>query len=122
MKYEPLWERFEAIAPDGTPCTAQFVRAGFLTLADRPELYFFRVARGPDASPKAAEEVVVGISGESLARFEKPRRRLSREEKIDLTGWLLKENIEAGKPLDSNNLFIRDDELAALAGELGIPR
>ncbi len=75
-----------------------------------------------DASPKAAEEVVVGISGESLARFEKPGRRLSREEKIDLTGWLLKKNIEAGKALDSNNLFIRDDELAALAGELGIPR
>ena len=122
MKYEPLWERFEAIAPDGTPCTVQFLRAGFLTLADRPELYFFRVTRGADASPNAAEEVVVGISGDSLARFEKPRRRLSREEKIDLTGWLLKKNIEAGKALDSNNLFIRDDELAALAGELGIPR
>jgi hypothetical protein len=122
MKYEPLWERFEAIAPDGTPWTVQFVRAGFLTLADRPELYFFRVARGVDASPKAAEEVVVGISGESLARFEKPRRRLSREEKIDVAGLLLKRSIEVGKALDSTNLFIRDDELAALAAELGIPR
>lgn len=122
MKYEPLWERFEAIAPDGTSCKVQFLRAGFLTLADRPELYFFRVARGADVSPNAAEEVVVGISGESLARFEKPRRRLSREEKIDLAGLLLKRSIEVGKSLDSNNLFIRDDELVALAGELGIPR
>jgi hypothetical protein len=122
VKYEPLWERFEASAPDGTPCTVQFIRAGFLTLADRPELYFFRVTRGADASPNAAEEVVVGISGDSLARFEKPRRRLSREEKIDVAGSLLKRRIEVGKALDSNNLFIRDDELAVLAGELGIPR
>ena len=108
--------------PDGTPCKVQFLRAGFLTLADRPELYFFRVARGTDVSPNPSEEVVVGVSGDSLARFEKPRRRLSREEKIDLAGLLLKRSIEAGKSLDSNNLFIRDDELAALAGELGIPR
>jgi hypothetical protein len=122
MKYEPLWERFEAIAPDGTPCTVEFLRAGFLTLADRPELYFFRLVRAAEASPNAAEEVVVGISGDSLARFEKPRRRLSREEKIDVAGLLLKRSIEVGKALDSNNLFVRDDELAALAGELGIPR
>lgn len=122
MKYEPFWERFKAIAPDGTPCTVQFLRAGFLTLADRPELYFFRVVRAAEASPNAAEEVVVGISGESLARFEKPRRRLSREEKIDVAGLLLKRSIEVGKALDSNNLFIRDDQLAALAAELGILR
>jgi hypothetical protein len=122
MKYEPLWERFEAIAPDGTPSKVQFLRAGFLTLADRPELYFFRVSHGADAPPNAAEEVVAGISGDSLARFERPRRRLSREEKIDLVGLLLKRNIEAGKALDSNNLFIRDEALAELAGELGIPR
>jgi hypothetical protein len=122
MKYEPLWERFEAIAPDGTPCKVQFLRAGFLTLADRPELYFFRVTRGADASPNAVEEVVAGISGGSLARFEKPRRRLSREEKIDLAGLLLKRSIEVGKALDSNNLFIRDDQLAALTGDLEIPR
>lgn len=122
MKYEPLWERFEAIAPDGTPSEVQFLRAGFLTLADRPELYFFRVAPAAETSPNAAEEVAVGISGGSLARFEKPRRRLSREEKIDVAGLLLKRSIEAGKALDSNNLFIRDDELAVLTAELGIPR
>jgi hypothetical protein len=33
----------------------------------------------------------------------------------------LKKNMEAGKTLDSTNLFIRERELAALAGELGIP-
>jgi hypothetical protein len=122
MKYEPLWERFEAIAPDGTRYAAQFLRAGFLTLGDRPELFFFRVTRGADALENSAEEVVVGISGGSLKGFEKARRRLSREEKIDLAALLLKSSVEAGKALDSNNLFIRDDELAVLAGELGIPR
>lgn len=121
MKYEPLWERFEAIAPDGTRYAAQFLRAGFLTLGDRPELYFFRVARGADASESSAEEVVVGISGSSLKEFEKARRRLSREEKVDLAALLLKRSIEAAKALDSNNLFIREGELTALAGELGIP-
>ena len=121
MKYEPLWERFEAIAPEGAPCAVCFLRAGFLTVSDRPELYFFRVTRAAGASGSTPEEVVVGISGDSLKRFQKPRRSLSREEKIDLTGLLLKKNIEAGKALDSNNLFIRDHELAILAGELGIP-
>ncbi len=122
MKYEPLWERFEASAPQGTRYMAQFLRAGFLTLGDRPELYFFRVTRAEGASENAAEEVAVGIAGDSLKRFERARRGLSREEKIDLAGLLLKKNMEAGKALDSTNLFIRDDELALLAGELGVPR
>jgi hypothetical protein len=122
MKYEPLWERFEAIAPEGERCAVQFLRAGFLTLGDRPELYFFRVTRAADAPESASEEVAVGLSGDALKRFGKTRRSLSREEKIDLAGLLLKKNIEAGKALDSSNLFIRDDELAALAGELGVPR
>jgi hypothetical protein len=122
VKYEPLWERFEAIAPDGTRYTVQFLRAGFLTLGDRPELYFFRITRAADASDNAAEEVAVGLSGDALKRFEKTRRRLSREEKIDLTGLLLKKNMEAGKALDSKNMLIRDEELAGLASELGIPR
>jgi hypothetical protein len=121
MKYEPLWERFEAIAPSGARCTVQFLRAGFLTLGDRPELYFFRVTRTPDAPQNSAEEVVVGLSGNALKGFQTERRSLSREEKIDLAGLLLKKSIEAGKTLDSNNLFIREEGLAALAGELGIP-
>lgn len=121
MKYEPLWERFEVIAHDGTRCTVQFLRAGFLTLGDRPELFFFRVTRVAGASPKPDEDVAVGISGDALKKFQNERRSLSREEKIDITGLLLKKNLEAGKTLDSTNLFIRERELAALAGELGIP-
>ena len=121
MKYEPLWERFEVIAPDGTRCSVQFLRAGFLTLGDRPELFFFRVTRVTGAGPDAGEEVAVGISGDALKRFQNERRSLSREEKVDVAGLLLKKNMEAGKTLDSNNLFIRDRELADLTGELGIP-
>lgn len=120
MKYEPIWERFEAIAPSGARCAVQFLRAGFLTLGDRPELYFFRLTRSADAPQNSAEEVVVGLSGDALQSFQKQRRSLTREEKIDLAGLLLKKGIEAGKALDSNNLFIREEGLAALAGELGI--
>ena len=72
MKYEPRFEWFECRGPDGTHRVAQFVRAGFLTAGDNPELYFFRVAGG---------EVAVGISGSALRRFEQGRRRLNREEK-----------------------------------------
>ena len=37
----------------------------------------------------SGEEVVVGISGNALKRFEGTGRRLSREEKIDIAGLLL---------------------------------
>ena len=109
MTYEPSWERFEATPPDGKSRSVEFIRAGFLTAGDQPELYFFRVA---------GEQVVVGISGSALRRFEE-RRRLSREEKTDLAGLMLKRQIEAGTSLDSQNLFLRDGELAKLASELG---
>ena len=122
MKYEPLFERFEATAPDGIRRIGEFLRAGFLTMGDRPELYFFRLTRASDSSAAATEEVAVGISGEALKKsFQKRRRSLSREEKIDLAGLLLKKTIEAGTALDSTNLYIRDEELAQLAGELAIP-
>jgi hypothetical protein len=111
MTYEPRWERFEVLAPDGKLLPVEFIRAGFLTAGDQPELYFFRVS---------GEQVVVGISGSALRRFEK-LRRLSREEKIDLAGLMLKRRLEAGAALDSQNLFLRDEELATLAGELNIP-
>ena len=88
------------------------VKAGFLTAGDQPELYFFRVA---------GEEVVVGMSGNSLRRFQQGRKSLSREAKIDLAGLLLKNQIEAGTALESKNLFLRDEELARLAGDLGFP-
>ena len=94
---------------DGKRREVEFVRAGFLAQGDRPELFFFRVN---------GEETVVGISGGSLARFERGRRRLTREEKIDVAGRWLKRQIDAGLPLDSRSLYIQDDELANLAIEL----
>jgi hypothetical protein len=112
MSYESRFERFEAAGPDGAERAVEFRRAGFLTAGDRPELYFFRVA---------GDEVVVGISGSALERFEQGRRRLSREEKIDVAGLWLKRQIAAGTACDSQHLFIRDTELAELAGELGFP-
>lgn len=112
MSYESRFERFEAAGPDGKQRAVEFGRAGFLTAGDRPELYFFRVA---------GEEIVVGLSGNALQRFEQGRRRLSREEKIDVAGLWLRKQIMAGVPCDSSNLFIRDKELAELAGELGLP-
>ena len=90
----------------------EFRRAGFLTAGDRPELYFFRVA---------GDEVVVGISGSALQEFERGRRRLSREEKIDVAGLWLRRQIAAGTASDSRNLLVRERELAELAGELGFP-
>ena len=110
MKYEPRFERFEAKGPDGRNLPVEFRRAGFLTLGDKPELYFFAVA---------GDETVVGISGSALKRVEQGRR-LSREEKIDLAGLWLKRQIEAGVNLDSQNLFLRDEELAKMAGDLRI--
>ena len=79
MKNESLWERFEAMGPEGTRWAVRFLRAGFLTLGDHPELYFFRVTHAAEVPEGASEEVVVGISGDALNRFEKDRRSLSRE-------------------------------------------
>ena len=109
MTYEPIYERFEVVGPGGSRLEVNFVRAGVLTQGDRPELFFFRVN---------GEEAVVGISGLSLSRFEHGRSRLSREQKIDITGRWLKRQIDAGLPLDSRSLYIQDDELANLASEL----
>jgi hypothetical protein len=109
MTYEPLYERFEVLGSGGTRLGVEFIRSGFLAQGDRPELFFFQIN---------GEETVVGISGASLARFERGRRRLSREQKIDLAGRWLKRQMEAGKPLNSGSLYIQDDELANLAIEL----
>jgi hypothetical protein len=114
VSYESRFERFEVVGPDGEQRAVEFGRAGFLTAGDRPELYFFRVAGEQD-------EIVVGISGSALQRFEQGRRRLSREEKIDAAGLWLKKQMAAGASSDSSNLFIRDKQLAKLAGELGFP-
>ena len=122
MKYEPQYERLVAEGPGQKRYEAEFLRAGFLTLGDSPELYFFRLRELQENEAHGKEEeAVVGISGRALGSFEAGRRRLSREEKIDLAGLLLKQRIEAGKALDSQNLFIRDEELARLSKELGLP-
>ena len=112
MQYEPRFERFEAVGPRGGRSTVVFLRSGFLTAGDQPELYFFSVD---------GNEVVVGISGNALRVFQRGRRFFSREEKIDLAGFLLKRRMEAGTALESQNLFLRDEELARIAAELGIP-
>jgi len=112
MPYEPIYERFQVAAPDGSRCSVEFVRSGFLAQGDRPELFFFRVD---------GEETVVGISGSSLTRFERGRNRLTREQKIDVAGRWLKRQIEAGALLDSRSLYIQDNELANLANELDFP-
>jgi hypothetical protein len=109
MTSEPLHERFEVANPGGDLLVVEFVRSGFLAQGDRPELFFFRVN---------GEETVVGISGKSLKRFEAGRRRLTREQKIDVSGLWLKRQIEAGALLDSGSLYIQDDDLANLANEL----
>lgn len=111
MAYKPVYERFDAAGPDGRRRTVQFIKAGFLAQGDRPELFFFRVN---------GEEVVVGISGGALERTQRGRRHFSREEKIDLAGLLLKRQIEAGAPLGSRNLYVRDEEFARLASDLGL--
>jgi hypothetical protein len=120
VNYEPLYERFTAAGPDGSTAEIAFLKSGFLAMGDRPELFFFRAAGGrADAGPR---EIVVGISGDALRRFEQVRpRRLSREEKIDVAGRWLKRQWETGAALDSAHLLIRDDELQRMAAELGLP-
>ncbi|MGO9641238.1 MAG: hypothetical protein ACLP1Y_08045 [Candidatus Acidiferrales bacterium] len=110
MRYEPLYERFEASGAEGKRRSVEFVKSGFLTVGDRPELFFFRVD---------GEEAVVGISGGALDRFQTGRRRFSREEKVDLAGLWLKRQLEAGTPLDSAHLLLRDEDLGRTAAELG---
>ena len=120
MSHESVYERFEVVGAGGNRVAIHFVRAGTLTQGDRPELFFFRVtAAGGSASPPVkGEETVVGISGLSLARFERGRDRLTREQKIDVAGRWLMRQIESGRHLDSRSLYIQDDELAHLASEL----
>ena len=57
---------------------------GFLAQGDWPELFFFRVN---------GEETVVGVSDASLARFERGRGCLTREQQIDVAGrWLKRQS------------------------------
>lgn len=97
--------------PDGRSHAVEFVKGGFLAAGDQPELFFFRVD---------GEQAIVGISGESLQQFQRRRRYLSREEKIDIAGLHLQRQVEAGQPLDSEHLYLRDRQLEALTAELGL--
>jgi hypothetical protein len=72
VKYEPRYERFTAAGPDGATFDVEFVKSGFLAMGDRPELFFFRAAGGEAAA--GSTEIVVGISGDALRRFERGRR------------------------------------------------
>ncbi len=111
LRYEPQYERFAARGPAGEQLRVEFIRAGWLTAGDRPELYFFKVD---------GEDVVVGISGSALQILQQGRRSLSREEKLDIAGLYLKKQLEAGRPLQVETLFIQADELSGLLRELGI--
>ncbi|MCL6481045.1 MAG: hypothetical protein K6U02_04900 [Firmicutes bacterium] len=111
MKYEPQYERFAARGPAGEQYQVEFSRAGWLSAGDRPELYFFRVD---------GDDVVVGISGRALQLWQTGRRFLSREEKIDVAGLYLKKQLEAGRPLRAETLYIQANELSGLLQELSI--
>ena len=120
MSYEPRYERFEALAANGSLLRVEFLKSGFLALGDQPELFFFRLARGDAQEAEAAQQAIVAISGDALRRFERARpRRFSREEKIDIAGLWLKRQMEAGAPLDSAHLLVGADELTQLSHDLG---
>ncbi len=111
MRYESKYERFQVPGPDGTEHSVEFLKGGTLSAGDQPELYFFRVDD---------EEIVVGVSGRGLAEFQRAQRYLSREEKIDLAGLLLRRRIGEGAALVSDNLIVHGETLSALARELGL--
>ena len=111
MPYEPVYERFETVRQDGNRVSVEFLKSGFLAAGDQPELYFFRVGD---------EDAIVGISGEGLVVFQRKHRYLSREEKIDIAGLFLKRRIEAGLPLTSQHLGIREPELEQFARQLAL--
>ena len=90
---------------------AVFKKAGRLAAGDQPELYFFEVAGLP---------AVVGVSGATLDDWQRSRRYLSREEKIDVAGFFLKQRIEAGDELVAERLFIQGPQLEELIRALGL--
>lgn len=111
MAYQSAFERFPARAPDGCVRRVEFARAGLLAAGDHPELYFFSVD---------GQEAVVGLSGAALRAWQGAHRYLTREEKIDVAGLLLKQRIEQGAPLDSAALYVAEKDLAALLADLGL--
>jgi hypothetical protein len=109
--YEAVYEKFAVAGPDGQLRAVEFRKAGFLAAGDQPEVYFFTVN---------GQSAVVGIAGGPLTAWQRARRYLSREEKIDVAGLWLRQRIAAGQELTSDNLFIREPELDLLTSALGI--
>jgi hypothetical protein len=113
MAYESAFESFEAAGHDGQARQYSFKKAGFLAAGDQPELYFFEGGARP---------IVVCISGEALADWQRAHRYLSREEKIDVAGLFLKKRIEAGGEVTAEDLRIDGPALEFLLQSLGIPK
>ncbi|HEY4739883.1 MAG TPA: hypothetical protein VIH76_04730 [Candidatus Acidoferrales bacterium] len=113
MAYESVFETFEATGQDGHARKFSFKKAGFLAGGDQPELYFFE---------GGAQPIVVCVSGEALAGWQRANRYLSREEKIDVAGLFLKNRIEEGGQVTAESLRINRLELECLLRKLGIPK
>jgi len=113
MAYESAFEMFEATGQDGHARKFSFKKAGFLAAGDQPELYFFEGSVRP---------IVVCISGEALAAWQRAHRYLSREEKIDVAGLFLKRRIEEGGEITAESLRIDGPGLECLLQKLGIPK
>ena len=111
MAYEPLYQSFRAWGPERQAKDVVFKKAGRLAAGDQPELYFFEV----DGLP-----AVVGVSGAALDDWQRSRRYLSREEKIDVAGLFVKQRIEAGDELVAEKLFIRGPQLEELIRALDL--
>jgi len=111
VEYESRYEVFEATGQDGATRRVAFQKAGILAAGNQPELYFFEVN---------ARLVVVGVSGEALASWQRSKRFLSREEKIDMAGLFVKHCMEQSREPVAEKLFIGPAELESLLAALGI--
>lgn len=99
------------MGPEGRARKVAFKKAGSLVAEGQPELYFFEV----DAQP-----VIVGVSGVALTDWQRSRRYLSREEKIDVVGLWLKQRLTTGVELTPENLYLQEADLEEMARELGL--
>ena len=117
MAYESIYESFEVAREDGKTLRAIFKKAGVLAGFDQPELYFFDLQ-----SQGAGEPVIVGILSGALTEWQKSRRYLSREEKIDVAGLFLKRALESGMEggAGGRKLAIGEAELREMVAALGL--
>lgn len=111
MAYELRYEKFAVVGPDGHEASVVFQKAGRLASGDQPELYFFDVD---------LKSVVVGVSGAALDEWQRSRRYLSREEKIDVAGLRLKWQMIAGGLVNADSLYIQEPDLDVLVRALGL--